>query len=907
MEQVRKHRFAYYQQDAPIISDAEFDELYRRLETLEAMHPELVANDSPTQEVGGEVSAAFTAVEHLQRMYSLEDVFSLEELEAWMAKAEAGIAKLGNGSNPPSWLTELKIDGLAVNLLYRDGVLVRAATRGDGATGEDITHNVLTIKEIPQQLSGTGFPAEMEVRGEVFIPSQAFAEFNAALIEAGKAPLANPRNAAAGSLRQKDPAETAKRPLRMYVHGIGAREGLETVSQSDTYRQLAEWGLPTSPYFEVLSGLADVLAFIKGYGDKRHSLTHEIDGIVVKVDDFATQRALGYTSRVPRWAVAYKYPPEEVHTKLLDIAVNVGRTGRVTPYGVMEPVKVAGSTVEMATLHNQEVVKAKGVKIGDIVVLRKAGDVIPEIVGPVLALRDQQDPPVRDFIMPTECPACGTPLAPGKEGDVDIRCPNSRSCPAQLRERVFHLAGRGAFDIEALGWEAAIALTQPAEPATPPLTTEATLFDLTPEQLADVRVRREKRSKGVGTGEFELVPYFYTKATTKTPSKPTATTDKLFRELEKAKSQPLWRVLVALSIRHVGPRASRALATAFGSMDAIRQASEEELASVDGVGPVIAQALTEWFTEDWHRDIVDRWAAAGVRMADERDESTPRTLEGLTIVVTGSLEGFSRDEAKEAILIRGGKAAGSVSKNTSYVVAGENAGTKLDKAEQLGVPVLDEDGFRALLANGPAGTGEPDAVEDLDAARTTRKWRPNEFLRLCPARVRTRHGGAAGAGQVGRGGGRRGPGHPAGRRPRCQQQGRLGRLGDRLRPRRRSRRPGRHHRRPAVGHHHGGGGRHRPAGGAQRLPLVHRPPRRDHQLHPQHRLLRHLGGGGGPRRRLAGRRRQRPGAGPHLLCVPRRGGLARGAGQADRPVRPRPRTDRPDPGHGLQLRSRRPG
>ncbi|WP_459384245.1 NAD-dependent DNA ligase LigA [Arthrobacter humicola] len=713
VEQVRKHRFAYYQQDAPIISDAEFDELYRRLETLEAMHPELVANDSPTQEVGGEVSAAFAAVQHLQRMYSLEDVFSLEELEAWMVKAEAGVAKLGNGGNPPSWLTELKIDGLAVNLLYRDGALVRAATRGDGTTGEDITHNVLTIKEIPKQLSGTGFPAEVEVRGEVFIPSQAFAEFNEALIEAGQAPLANPRNAAAGSLRQKDPAETAKRPLRMYVHGIGAREGLDTASQSETYRKLAEWGLPTSPYFEVLAGLSDVLEFIKRYGDKRHSLTHEIDGIVIKVDDFATQRALGYTTRVPRWAVAYKYPPEEVHTKLLDIAVNVGRTGRVTPYGVMEPVKVAGSTVEMATLHNQEVVKAKGVKIGDIVVLRKAGDVIPEIVGPVLALRDQQDPPVRDFIMPTECPACGTPLAPGKEGDVDIRCPNSRSCPAQLRERVFHLAGRGAFDIEALGWEAAIALTQPAEPAEPPLTTEATLFDLTPEQLADVRVRREKRSKGVGTGEFELVPYFFTKATTKTPSKPTATTDKLFRELEKAKSQPLWRILVALSIRHVGPRASRALATAFGSMDAIRQASEEELAHVDGVGPVIAQALTEWFAEDWHRDIVDRWADAGVRMADERDESTPRTLEGLTVVVTGSLEGFSRDEAKEAILIRGGKAAGSVSKNTSYVVAGENAGTKLDKAEQLGVPVLDEDGFRALLANGPAGTGADGSAESV--------------------------------------------------------------------------------------------------------------------------------------------------------------------------------------------------
>ncbi|MFF2316711.1 NAD-dependent DNA ligase LigA [Arthrobacter sp. NPDC058097] len=714
---VRKYRFAYYQEDEPLVSDAEFDTLFRRLEELEALHPELVSNDSPTQEVGGEVSAAFAAVEHLQRMYSLEDVFSIDELKAWIAKAEAGVAKSGNPD--AAWLTELKIDGLAVNLLYRDGKLVRAATRGDGTTGEDITHNVLTIKEIPQQLSGSGFPAEMEIRGEVFIPSKAFAEFNEALIEAGKAPLANPRNAAAGSLRQKDPAETAKRPLQMFVHGIGAREGLQAASQSETYRLLAEWGLPVSPYFEVLGSPAEVLAFIEKYGDKRHSLLHEIDGIVVKIDDFATQRALGYTTRVPRWAVAYKYPPEEVHTKLLDIAVNVGRTGRVTPFGIMEPVKVAGSTVGMATLHNQDVVKAKGVKIGDIVVLRKAGDVIPEIVGPVLALRDQQDPPVRDFVMPTECPSCGTPLAPGKEGDVDIRCPNAKSCPSQLRERVFHVASRGAFDIEALGWEAAIALTQPAEPEVPPLVSEAALFDLTPEDLEPVKIRREKRSKGVPTGEFELVPYFYSKGTAKTPSKPTATTRKLFTELEKAKTQPLWRVLVALSIRHVGPRASRALANHFGTMDAIRQASEEELAGVDGVGPTIAAALKEWFAEDWHVEIIDRWAAAGVRMKDERDESTPRTLEGLTVVVTGTLEGFSRDEAKEAILVRGGKAAGSVSKKTSYLVAGDNAGTKRDKAEQLGVPILDEDGFRELLANGPAAAdgdaladGEPDAKTD---------------------------------------------------------------------------------------------------------------------------------------------------------------------------------------------------
>ena len=712
---IRKYRFAYYQDDAPLVSDAEFDTLFRRLEEIEALHPELVANDSPTQEVGGEASAAFAAVEHLQRMYSLEDVFSIEELEAWLNRAEASIAKLGDGTARAAWLTELKIDGLAVNLLYRDGKLVRAATRGDGTTGEDITHNVLTIKEIPQQLHGEGYPAEVEVRGEVFIPSKAFAEFNEALIEAGKAPLANPRNAAAGSLRQKDPAETAKRPLKMFVHGIGAREGLEARSQSETYALLKEWGLPVSPYFEVLEARADVLGFISKYGEQRHKLLHEIDGIVIKVDDFATQRALGYTTRVPRWAVAYKYPPEEVHTKLLDIQVNVGRTGRVTPFGMMEPVKVAGSTVEMATLHNQDVVKAKGVKIGDIVVLRKAGDVIPEIVGPVLALRDQQDPPVRDFVMPTECPACGTPLAPAKEGDVDIRCPNGKSCPSQLRERVFHLAGRGGFDIEALGWEAAIALTQPTEPDVPPLTSEAALFDLTPEDLADVKIRREKRSKGVATGEYELVPYFYSKGTAKSPSKPTASTEKLFKELDKAKSQPLWRVLVALSIRHVGPRASRALAQAFGTMDGIRAASEEELAHVDGVGPTIAAALKEWFAEDWHREIVDRWAAAGVRMEDERDESTPRTLEGLTVVVTGSLPNFSRDEAKEAILVRGGKASGSVSKNTSYVVAGESAGTKLDKAEQLGIRVLDEDGFRLLLDGGPAAVGDTAEADGDDA------------------------------------------------------------------------------------------------------------------------------------------------------------------------------------------------
>lgn len=726
---VQKYRAAYYNEDAPIVSDAEFDVLYSELETLEALHPEMVTNDSPTQLVGGEVSEAFAAVEHLARMYSLEDVFSLEELEAWLVKAAASVEK--RRGQAPQWLTELKIDGLAVNLLYRDGVLVRAATRGDGTTGEDITHNVATIKDIPQKLHGSNFPVEVEIRGEVFIASKDFAVLNEQMVAAGKAPFANPRNSAAGSLRQKNPAETAKRPLSMFVHGIGAREGLSTATQSETYELLKSWGMPISPYYKVVSSLPEVMEFISYYGEHRHDLIHEIDGIVVKVDDLATQRELGHTSRVPRWSVAYKYPPEEVNTKLLDIQVQVGRTGRVTPFGIMEPVKVAGSTVERATLHNQDVVKAKGVMIGDIVVLRKAGDVIPEIVGPVMALREQQDPPVREFIMPTHCPSCGTELAPAKDGDIDIRCPNTQSCPIQLTERVAHLAGRGGFDIEALGYEAAMALTtgpgpDPAEhdgeivPAGPgPLVSEAQVFSIAELDLSDVVVWREIRSKGEGTGRFQQVPYFYTKATAKKPSVPTKTTEKLYEELEKAKSKPLWRVLVALSIRHVGPTASRAMATRYGTMAAIREAllapdAREKLADVDGVGAIIAEALIEWFAVDWHQEIIEAWAAAGVLMADAVDESAPRTLEGLTIVVTGTLPTLSRDEAKEAIIVRGGKAAGSVSKNTSYVVAGEAAGTKLDKAEALGIPVLDEDAFKALLANGPAATDA--AATDAAAA-----------------------------------------------------------------------------------------------------------------------------------------------------------------------------------------------
>lgn len=691
VDRVRQARQSYYMDDAPLISDADYDQLYRELETFEAQHPEMVANDSPTQEVGGAASSAFAPVNHLARMYSLEDVFSLDELGAWLDRAETNAEQMTGAR--PTWLTELKIDGLAVNLLYRDGALVRAATRGDGTTGEDVTHNVLTIKSIPTQLAGSNHPAEIEIRGEVFISSKDFKALNESMVEQGKAPFANPRNAAAGSLRQKDPALTAQRPLSMFVHGIGAQTRLEASSQFETYKQLQEWGLPVSPYSQLLDSREEILEFIATYGQQRHSLVHEIDGIVIKVNDFDTQARLGYTSRVPRWAVAYKYPPEEVHTKLLDILVNVGRTGRVTPFGIMEPVKVAGSTVEMATLHNQDVVKAKGVLIGDTVVLRKAGDVIPEIVGPVVALRDGTE---REFIMPTLCPSCGEPLAPAKEGDVDIRCLNSRSCPSQLTERVNHLAGRGAFDIEALGYEAARALTQPTASGQAPLTSEANLFDLTAEDLADVTIERTKTLRG--REQVVEEPYFYSKGTSKKPSAPKANTKKLFDQLEKAKQQPLWRVLVALSIRHVGPTAARALATEFGSMDAIRAASEERLSNVDGVGAIIARSLIEWFEENWHREIVDRWAAAGVRMEDERDESIQRTLEGLTIVVTGSLERFTRDSAKEAIILRGGRASGSVSKKTDYLVAGAAAGSKLDKAESLGVKVLDEAGFEALLA-----------------------------------------------------------------------------------------------------------------------------------------------------------------------------------------------------------------
>ncbi len=670
-EQVREHQFRYYVRDAPIISDGEFDALLGELQALEEQYTELRTPDSPTQLVGGGFATDFTAVGHLEPMLSLDNVFDEGELRAWLARAET------ETGTHPDYLCEVKIDGVALSLVYENGRLVRAATRGDGRTGEDVTLNARTIDEVPEKLTATDeypIPTLLEVRGEVFFRLEDFENLNAGLVAAGKAPFANPRNSAAGSLRQKNPAVTAQRRLRMYCHGFGRIEGFAPQSQSQAYDAFAAWGLPVSPHTSRVTGADAVVDRMRYWGEHRHDIEHELDGVVVKIDDMGLHRRLGATSRAPRWAIAYKYPPEEVTTKLLDIRVSVGRTGRVTPFAYMEPVTVAGSTVSLATLHNASEVARKGVLIGDTVVIRKAGDVIPEVLGPVVDLRDGSE---REFVMPTVCPECSTPLAPAKEADVDLRCPNSRSCPAQLRERVFHVAGRGAVDIEALGYEAASAMLEGNI-----ISDEGDLFSLTEDDL-------------------RKAPFFLTSKGALSKN-----SERLLQNLANAKEQPLWRVLVALSIRHVGPTAARALATEIGSLARIRSASVDELAAVEGVGPTIAAAVVEWFTVDWHCAIVDKWAAAGVRMEDERDESIARTLEGLSIVVTGTLAGFSRDQAKEAILTRGGKAAGSVSKKTAFVVVGDNPGTKADKAADLGVPVIDEDGFRILLDQGPDAVRE---------------------------------------------------------------------------------------------------------------------------------------------------------------------------------------------------------
>ncbi len=727
-------RDAYYARDTVLEDDATYDAMVRRLELIEHVYPELQSQDSPTQTVGGQADASlFAPVEHAERMLSLDNVFSADEFADWAAKVER------DAGRPVRWLCELKIDGLALNLRYERGVLTTAATRGDGRVGEDVTVNVRQVAGIPQRLFGgpgqpataDGLPDLVEVRGEVFIPKAAFDELNALQRAAGEREFANPRNAASGSLRQKAEGKNDEQlarmrdrlsRLRMLVHGIGAWPNPPVTAQSEVYALLQGWGLPISSHYRVHDSAADAAGFIAFHGEHRHAVEHEIDGVVVKVDELALHAELGATSRAPRWAIAYKYPPEQVNTRLLDIVVSVGRTGRATPFAVMEKVRVAGSEVRQATLHNQDVVKAKGVLIGDTVVLRKAGDVIPEVLGPVVELRDGSE---RAFVMPTNCPECGTELRPAKEGDVDLRCPNARSCPAQVRGRVEHIGSRGALDIEALGEVSAAALTQPDVPAEPPLQTEAGLFALTVDDLLPIEVVVRDAETGLPKLEadgsarrrspFRRNPTAAEKKQGLEGPQPSAAALTLLDELEKAKSKPLWRLLVSLNIRHVGPVAARALADWFGSLDAIRTASVDELAAVDGVGTIIAEAVQEWFAVDWHVEIVERWAAAGVQFATlghpgpGAAAAAGGVLAGLTVVATGTLEGFTREGAQEAIIAAGGKAASSVSKKTDFVAAGPGAGSKLQKAEELGVRIIDAAQFAILVREGPEALRATDA------------------------------------------------------------------------------------------------------------------------------------------------------------------------------------------------------
>ncbi|MDI2097740.1 NAD-dependent DNA ligase LigA [Ruicaihuangia caeni] len=713
-------RDAYYGRNESLVSDEEYDAMMRRLEAIERAFPELQGQDSPTQTVGGRAQTLFDPVEHAERMLSLDNVFSITEFEAWAARVQRDAAR------DVQWLCELKIDGLAINLRYEHGRLATAATRGDGVTGEDVTENIAFIDSIPKRLAGEGHPPLVEVRGEVFFPVEAFHRLNAAQAEAGERVFANPRNAASGSLRQKAEGKSPAQlelmrarisELRMLVHGVGAWANPPVAAQSQVYDLLAAWGLPTSSHFKVVPSIEAAAEFIEYFGEHRDSVEHEIDGVVVKVDELALHDELGATSRAPRWATAFKYPPEQVNTKLLDIVVSVGRTGRATPFAVMKPVRVAGSVVRQATLHNQDVVKSKGVLIGDTVVLRKAGDVIPEVLGPVVELRDGSE---RAFVMPERCPECGTPLRPMREGDIDLRCPNARSCPAQVRGRVEHIGSRGALDIEALGEVSAAALTQPDVPQPPPLVTEAALFELTVDDLLPIEVVVRDAETGLpkldadGSAKrrtpFRRNPTAAEKRDGLTGPQPSSAALTLLSELEKAKTKPLWRLLVSLNIRNVGPVAARALADHFGSLDAIRAASPEELAGVEGVGGIIAESVRQWFELDWHVEIIERWSKAGVRFSTPghlgpeaaAEAAASGVLAGLTVVATGSLEGFTREGAQEAIIAAGGKAASSVSKKTDFVAAGPGAGSKLTKAEQLGVRIIDAAQFAVLVREGPA-------------------------------------------------------------------------------------------------------------------------------------------------------------------------------------------------------------
>jgi DNA ligase (NAD+) len=662
--QIRHHRERYYRDDEPEISDAEFDALVRELQALADEHSELDTSDSPLEEVGAPPSATFAPVRHVVPMLSLDNAFDRDEIAAWYARIERVI------TDPVAFVGEPKLDGLAISLLYEDGRLVRGATRGDGETGEDVTANVSTIGVIPERLRGDSIPTRLEVRGEVFMPLTSFEELNRRQGDAGDRLFANPRNAAAGSLRQKDPRITASRDLAFDAYQLGEQEGGPTLtSHHQTLEWLRDLGLPVNDHVERLDSLDAVYAFCEGVEANRHSFGYDIDGAVVKVDDLAQRNELGFTSRAPRWAIAVKFPPEEKTTLLRGIMVSIGRTGRATPFAQLEPVFVGGSTVGLATLHNQDDVARKDVRVGDTVIVRKAGDVIPEVVGPVLAKRRKG---ARRWKFPTQCPVCDQPLV-RLEGEADTRCVNV-DCPAQRVQRIVFFAGRSAMDIEGLGEER---VTQFVEAGL--LTDAADVYSLTVDQLVPL--------ERIGERSAQL----------------------LVDAVDQSRSRPLAKLLVGLGIRHVGPSAAQALARELGSLDAIATAPVEELAVVVGVGGVIAESVVAFFANERNRALVERLRDAGVNFQGPEKAQVRAdlpSLAGMTFVLTGTLPSMTREEAQAELEARGGKVTGSVSKKTSYVVVGASPGSKLAKAEQLGVATLDEDALRHLLEQGPEPASE---------------------------------------------------------------------------------------------------------------------------------------------------------------------------------------------------------
>jgi DNA ligase (NAD+) len=653
-EQINHHSYRYHVLDDPEVSDIEYDELVRELQRLEDAFPELITPDSPTQRVGAAPADLFAPVEHRAPMLSLDNAFSFEELDAWYARVVRGV---GDGAR---FACELKIDGVACALTYEKGVLVKAATRGDGRIGEDITANVRTVQGVPRKLEVKECPVVIEVRGEMYLPVRAFEELNEQIQEAGGRAFSNPRNAAAGSLRQKDPKVTAKRPLRLWVHSFGAAEGIAFGAHTEFLAWASSAGLPVPPTSERRDSIDSVKDYLTYWGEHRHSVDWEIDGTVVKVDQTDLQRELGATSHAPRWAIAYKFPPEERTALLKKIDIHTGRTGKVTPFAVLDPVFVGGVTVTYATLHNEDEVWRKDVRQGDTVIVRRAGDVIPEIVGPVPAKRKKG---ARRWKMPANCPSCGTPLV-RKEGEADYRCPNRRGCPSQGIEWLFHFAGRGAMDIEHLGYMTVMRLLEAGLIEDP-----ADIYALDAEKLSQL-------------------PGFKDKAITNVLS-----------QVEASKDRPIWRLLVGLNIRHVGSHVAQVLARAFGSIDALMAASEDEIDAVPEIGPEIAATVAEWFDEAENVALIEKLRAAGVRMADERpaEPEGPKPLEGQTIVLTGGLDTLSREEATALAEGAGARVSSSVSKKTSFVVAGESPGTKYEKAVALGIEILDEAAFRKRL------------------------------------------------------------------------------------------------------------------------------------------------------------------------------------------------------------------